>query len=282
MKFGLSALLLMLVLPATAQRKFDKSIGGPLVYKTVKVVGGYFDLGDDDESSDRKPAHSVKLTDYYMGAYEVRQDMWETIMGENPSYFQCAACPVTNVSWNEVQDFIKRLNEATGKKYRLPTEAEWEYAARGGNFEHLVKAPHYRGGVNEFLVADSKKGLTTREKTKEGNRYAGRNGGPQSVAWYEKDSRDRIHPVGFKQPNELGLYDMSGNVEEWCSDWYEGSYGSKDTVDNPTGPIAGRSHVVRGGAFNSDAHDLLVTRRAAYLPDTRAMSLGFRLVEDKE
>jgi formylglycine-generating enzyme required for sulfatase activity len=271
----------LLIQPATAQRKYNKTIAGPLKIATVRVPGGYFDLGSDDGTSDRKPAHTVKLKDFYMGNYEVKQEQWEAVMDENPSFYKCHDCPVTNVTYADVEEFISKLNTATGKKYRLPTEAEWEYAARGGSFEDLTKESHIRGGVNEFLVAESKKGMVTPEKYRKGQRYAGRKAGPQSVAWYLNNADDHIHPVGRKQPNDLGIYDMSGNVEEWCSDWYATSYGSRDTVANPQGPIGGKSRVVRGGSYASEANETMITRRAAYLPETKAMSLGFRLVEDR-
>lgn len=282
MKFGLSSLLMLLLIqPAIAQRKYNKTIGGPLQIITVRIAGGDFDLGDDDGALDRKPAHTVKLDDYNIGAYEIKQDQWEAVMDNNPSFFKCGECPVTNVSWEDAQEYIEKLSNATGKKYRLPTEAEWEYAARGGNTEKLRKESHYRGGVNEFMVSDKNKGKKIPEKELKGSRYSGRSAGPQSIAWYQNNSDDHVHAVGRKQPNELGIYDMTGNVEEWCSDWYAGNYGSRDTVTNPKGPIGGKSKVVRGGSYASTANETVVTRRAAYLPNTKAMSLGFRIVEDK-
>jgi len=283
MRSGLSSFLLLLfTVPATAQRKYNKTIQGPLQIATVKVAGGYFDLGDDNGTTDRKPAHTVKLADYNMGQYEIKQEQWEAVMEDNPSHHQCKECPVTNVSWDDVQEFIKRLNELTGKTYRLPTEAEWEYAARGGVTEHLIKpGKPSRGGVNEFLVAEKNQGLRVAEKKKTGQRYAGRSAGPQSIAWYKENTNGNVRPVGRKQPNDIGLYDMCGNAEEWCSDWYTRSYGSRDTVENPTGPTGGKSKVVRGGSVENTAYEVTVTRRAAYLPDTKSRSLGFRLVEVK-
>ncbi len=281
MKFGLSSLILLLMIqPATAQRKYNKTIYGPLRIETIKVNGGTFDLGSDDGANDRKPAHTVTLADFSIGKYEIKQQQWAAVMDENPSFYKCDECPVTNVTYEDVQDFIAKLNTATGKKYRLPTEAEWEYAARGGRHEQLIKEKHLRGGTNEFLVADNKKGLMAPEKELKGDRYAGRKAGPQSIAWFESNAQGHVHRVGLKQPNDLGIYDMSGNVEEWCSDWYAISYGSRDTVANPTGPVGGKSRVVRGGSIASAANETIVTRRAGYLPDTKEMSLGFRLVEE--
>jgi formylglycine-generating enzyme required for sulfatase activity len=281
MKFGLSSLLLLLLIqPATAQRKYNKTIYGPLRIETVKVKGGTFDLGSDDGATDRKPAHTVVLNDFNLGKYEIKQQQWMAVMDENPSTYKCDECPVTNVSYEDVMDFIKKLNASTGKKYRLPTEAEWEYAARGGVHEQLIKEKHIRGGKNEFLVADNKKGLMAPQKEMKGDKYSGRKAGPQSIAWYENNADGHVHRVGLKQPNDLNVYDMCGNVEEWCADWYNTNYGSKDTVKNPSGPMGGKARVVRGGSIASTANETIITRRAGYLPDTKSLSLGFRLVED--
>ncbi len=282
MKFGLSSLLLLLLVqPAMAQRKYNKTILGPLHIETVKVQGGTFDLGSNEGSADRKPAHTVVLDDFYMGKYEIKQQQWMAVMDENPSFYKCNDCPVTNVSWDDVQEYISKVNSQTGKKYRLPTEAEWEFAARGGINEELREGKHIRGGVNELLVAENKKGMMVPEKTKSGERFSGRKTGPQSIAWYLNNADGHVHRVGLKQPNDLGIYDMCGNAEEWVADWYALNYGSKDTVSNPAGPVGGKSKVVRGGSYASTANETIVTRRAAYLPDTKAMSLGFRLVEVK-
>jgi formylglycine-generating enzyme required for sulfatase activity len=282
MKFGLSSLLLLLLIqPASAQRKYNKTILGPLNIETVKVTGSGFDLGSDDGSADRKPAHTVQLSDYYISKYEIKQQQWVAIMDENPSFYKCDECPVTNVSWEDVQEFISKVNSSTGKKYRLPTEAEWEFAARGGDNEELRKAKHLRGGVNQLFIAEGNKGSMKAETTKSGDKYSGRNGGPQSIAWYLNNSDGHVHRVGMKQPNDLGIYDMCGNAEEWVADWYALNYGSKDTVADPKGPVGGKSKVVRGGSYASTANETIITRRAAYLPDTKAMSLGFRLVEVK-
>jgi formylglycine-generating enzyme required for sulfatase activity len=277
----LSALFMLLFLqPAMAQRKYNKTSTDPMQIYMVMVQGGSFDLGSNDEAADRKPAHTVKLKDYYIGAYEVTQRQWRTIMGTNPSTFVCDDCPVQNVSWSDVQSFIEKLNEKAGRHYRLPTEAEWEYAARGGIREQLVKPyPNVaRGGVNELLIADQ--GSRVPDKMTTGKRYAGQKL-PGEVAWFKRNSEDHVHRIGTKKPNELGIYDMSGNVEEWCADFYGTTYGSKNTVENPQGPSGGNAHVVRGGSYQSDPDELVVTRRAAYVPKTKALSLGFRLAEDK-
>ena len=248
-KLVLSALM-MLSVGAYAEEKTDAK-KSPLQIDMVVVKGGRFDMGSDDEAADRKPAHSVVLKDFSMGKYEVTQEQWEAVMGANPSkYDNCPACPVTNVSWDDIQTFIGKLNEMTGKHYRLPTEAEWEFAARGGIREDVKNMKKYSG---KKLI--------------------------QTIAWYEGNAKDRLHKVGRKKPNELELHDMTGNVEEWVNDWYGKDYFTKKEVNNPTGPDGGNSKVVRGGSWNSTKEDITVTRRAAYLPKSKSVYLGFRLAE---
>lgn len=191
-----------------------------LINNMVYVSGGTFTMGGtseqgSDAESDEKPTHNVTLSSYYICKYEVTQALWRAVMGSNPSYFKGDNLPVECVSWNDCQTFINRLNSYTGRNFRLPTEAEWEFAARGGNYSR-----HYKYS---------------------GSNYIG------DVAWYDNNSGNRTHPVGTKQPNELGLYDMSGNVYEWCSDWY-GSYSSYSQSD-PTGPNSGSGRVERGGSW---------------------------------
>mgnify|MGYP001804168081 CR=1 FL=1 len=155
----------------------------------VFVKGGTFNMGSNDGRDIEKPLHEVQVGDFYIGKYEVTQAQWRRIMGNSPSSFNnCDDCPIESVSWNDIQRFLKKLRKQTGQKYRLPTEAEWEYAARGGN---------------------KSKGFT----------YAGSNA-LADVAWYDSNSGNKTQPVGQKAPNELGIYDMSGNVWEWCTDWY--------------------------------------------------------------
>ena len=215
----------------------------------VWVSGGTFTMGaTSEQGSDaynwEKPAHSVTLSGYYIGKYEVTQAQWKAVMGNNPSSFKGDNLPVERVSWNEVQEFIKKLNQMTGKSYRLPTEAEWEYAARGGN-------------------------------NSRGYKYSGSNN-IGSVAWYNENSGSTTHPVGSKSPNELGIYDMSGNVFEWCQDWY-GDY-SSSSQRNPKGPASGLGRVYRGGGWSSFAGDCRVSGRNGSSPDNGSSGLGFRLV----
>ena len=220
--------------------------GTDISYKMVFVEGGTFNMGSNDSEafSDEKPVHSVTLSDYYIGETEVTQALWEAVMGSNPSLFKGSNKPVEEVWWNDCQEFIKKLNRLTGKSFRLPTEAEWEYAARGGN-------------------------------KSQGYEYSGSNT-IGDVAWYRKNSSSSTHQVGTKSPNELGLYDMSGNVYEWCSDWYSGSYYSSSPSNNPTGPTSGSNRVYRGGGLYISAQYCRVANRG-YSPGLRGYSLGFRL-----
>ncbi len=218
-------------------------------FEMVYVEGGSFNMGATTEQgseaeSDEKPVHSVTLSDYYIGRCEVTQELWEAVMGSNPSYFKGAQKPVESVSWNDCQEFVSRLNSLTGRTFRLPTEAEWEYAARGGN-----KSLHYK--------------------------YSG-SGNIGNVAWYFDNSGSSTHAVGTRTANELGIYDMSGNVREWCSDWY-GDY-SAGAQTNPQGPSSGSRRVLRGGSWFSDAGCCQVSYRSATIPDINGSNHGLRLV----
>jgi len=218
-------------------------------YNMVFVEGGTFTMGCKAEQggecvSDEQPAHQVNLSSFFIGKYPVTQAEWEAVMGNNSSDFKGARHPVNRVSWDDVQVFLERLNAQTGMKYRLPTEAEWEYAARGGKYSKGFK----------FSGSDDL-----------GN-----------VAWFEQNSDSSTHEVGLKQPNELGLYDMSGNVWEWCSDFF-GDY-SSDSQTNPEGPTQGPYRVLRGGSWCINARYCRVSNRNSYTPDYRSNFNGFRLV----
>ena len=215
----------------------------------VRVEAGTFTMGATAEMKNtedsEKPTHRVTLTnDYYIGKYEVTQALWQAVMGDDPSYFKGDNLPVEAVTWDDCQEFIGKLNRITGKTFRLPTEAEWEYAARGGNKSR-------------------------------GYQYSGSNN-PSNVAWYDDNSGDKTHAVGTKQPNELGIYDMSGNVWEWCQDWYE-TYSSSSQV-NPTGANSGSCRVVRGVSWYNNARDCRLSLRGSNTPDFRSSNLGLRLV----
>ena len=215
-------------------------------FTMIPVEGGTFTMGATSEMTeprtDEKPTHQVTLSSYYIGETEVTQALWEAVMGSNSSYFKGDNLPVASVSWHDCQTFISQLNSLTGKRFRLPTEAEWEFAARGGN--------------------------QSRHTQFSGSRRV------DDVAWHEGNSDDKTHPVKTKQPNELGLYDMSGNVWEWCQDWH-GSY-SSDAQTNPTGASSGSDRVCRGGSWwcspcpsSFRAHDA---------PEYSNYDIGLRLV----
>jgi len=234
-------------------------------FKMIAVEGGTFTMGatseqGDDAHKDEKPAHRVTLHNYMIGETEVTQALWKAVMRSNPSEYSGDNLPVERVSWVECQTFIRKLNKITGMNFRLPTEAEWEYAARGGS------------------------------KSK-GYKYAGSNR-LSDVGWYWQNSGDRYlpgtdddydgnvvernlcryHDVAQKSPNELGLYDMSGNVWEWCQDWY-GDYSSSSQT-NPTGPSVGTCRVFRGGSWGNAISGCRVSVRFFYTPNDYSNSLG--------
>ena len=227
------------------------TITHPAESEMIAVAGGTFIMGtsaeqDNESAADERPPHQVTLNSFYIGKYEVTQGQWKAIMGDNPSKFKLGdAYPVENVNWDDVQEFTRRLNDSTGKQYRLPTEAEWEYAARGGNKNSPYK---YSGGDNA-----------------------------SDVAWHSGNSGS-TKPVGGKSPNALGIYDMSGNVSEWCSDWYNKDYYANSPISNPQGPQSGFStRVYRGGCWNQMVINCRITARAAEVPTSPNESRGFRL-----
>ena len=209
----------------------------------INVKGGSFMMGapdnDSDAEGDEKPIHKVTLSDYSIGETQVTQALWQAVMGSNPSDFTGDELrPVEQVSWNDCQTFIKKLNQLTGEKFRLPTEAEWEYAARGG-------------------------------KESKGYKYSGSNN-IGDVTWFRDNSSGTTHPVKTKKPNELGIYDMSGNVREWCAD-RRSSYSSSQNISTLS------NYVIRGGQFWSCAGNCRVTYRYSCSPETRLYNIGLRL-----
>lgn len=219
---------------------------GNVSFNMIRVDGGTFMMGANQLGSNvnKNPAHLVTLSSYYIGETEVTQALWEeVVMCGNPSEFKGKNRPVESVSWEDCQDFILKLNQKTGRKFRLPTEAEWEYAARGGN-----KSRDYKfSGSNNI----------------------------NDVAWYKYNSDRKSHDVKTKQANELGLYDMSGNVWEWCQDWWW--YYPSSAQSNPTGPSSGPSRVNRGGSWRDDACNCLVSYHGGSAPNIRLSDLGLRL-----
>ncbi|MEX0315238.1 MAG: formylglycine-generating enzyme family protein [Allomuricauda sp.] len=235
----------------------------------VKVKSGTFLMGCPSDKENchegERPAHRVNVDNFYIGKYEVTQKLWRDVMGNDPQdleYKNCDSCPVENVSWEEIQEFIDKLNRKTNKSFRLPTEAEWEYAARGGK-----KSRNYRfAGGNQL----------------------------DEVAWFWKNSGDkplngswdwdtivgnkgRTHAVGLKKPNELGLHDMAGNVGEWCQDWYDEAYYKKSPKVNPSGPKEGKYRVNRGGGWLSDGRYCRIIGRHYSEPGDKSPFMGFRL-----
>lgn len=218
----------------------------PLLKDFVKVEGGRFKMGSADTVPNRQSdevQHEVEVATFHMQATEVTQELYELVMGSNPSSKkEWKDMPVTDVNWEDAQEFITKLNEITGGNYRLPTEAEWEYAARGGN---RSQGYCYSGSNNIEEVANTD---------------------------------EHTHVVKEKKPNELGLYDMSGNVWEWCSDWYaDYRLDIKGSV-NPTGADNGEFRVIRGGSWNFQPEDCRVAYRNYYYPQRRYYDNGFRLV----
>lgn len=223
---------------------------GNVEFKMIRVDGGRFLMGapnnDHDAYLNEKPQHWIKLSDFYIGETTVTQALWKAVMGNNPSSFHGDNNPVDSVKWDDCQTFIKILNEKTNQRFRLPTEAEWEFAASGGNMS-------------------------------KGCRFAGGNS-IDEVAWFNGNSDFKTHQVKNKRPNELGLYDMSGNVYERCLDWYSDSYYEESPIDNPVNHISSSSRVLRGGSWLNRAKHCRVTDRYKYDPSVSDGSIGFRLV----
>jgi formylglycine-generating enzyme required for sulfatase activity len=245
-------LLLSFLLQQCGVQKKQKSTpsGSDYNIEMVDVSGGTFTMGCTSEQTNchepEKPACTVSLSSFSIGKYEVTQAQWRAVMGDNPSGFSgCDSCPAEKVSWDDVQKFISKLNKLTGKRYRLPTEAEWEYAARGGS----------------------------RSK---GYQYSGSNN-IDSAAWYRDNGGSKTHTIGSKSPNELGIYDMSGNVYEWCSDWYDENYYNSSPSSNPKGPSSGSYRVLRGGCWIIYPEYCRVAIRFNASPRDRSHYIGFRL-----
>ncbi|MGV8136004.1 MAG: formylglycine-generating enzyme family protein [Mangrovibacterium sp.] len=230
---------------------FTETIAGVSI-DMVAVQGGTFSMGSNEGGDDEKPAHRVTVSDFYMGKYGVtfvQYDAYCEAAGKSKpddEGFGRGNRPVINVSWNDAVAYCRWLSQKTGKTYRLPTEAEWEYAARGGNKSRGYKYP----GSNTI----------------------------DNVGWYRENSGHETHPVGQKQPNELGIYDMGGNVWEWCSDWHDESYYGGSPQNNPTGPLSGSDRVLRGGSWYVNATFCRVSFRYYYDPGDGSYDYGFRLV----
>ena len=244
MALQLIKLKLMFLFAAVIQIAAAQEINPEMIF----VQGGTFKMGSNFGVEDELPIHDVRVDDFYIGKYEVTQREWRQIMDQDTSkrYFGgFDSLPVERVSWYNVIAFIEKLNQKTGLKYRLPTEAEWEFAARGGN-------------------------------SSKGYKYSGSNS-DTSVAWKVGNSHARSHPVGRKKPNELGIYDMTGNIFEWCSDWYSPTSYQVSPKENPIGPAVGIHKVIRGGSWFFDNTGLRSCDRASANPEYRYGYIGFRL-----
>ena len=237
--------------PQVGNTEGDKTFTvGSVTFTMKPVAGGTFTMGATEEQGsdaydDETPVHKVTLNDYYIGETEVTQELWRAVMGKNPSYFKGSNLPVERVNWNDCQEFIQKLNKKTGQKFRLPTEAEWEYAARGGTKSRGLK---YSSSNNVF-----------------------------DVAWFTDNSESRTHSVKTKAPNELGIYDMSGNVFEWCNDMYC-SY--NDPRYNSEGIVSGSNRVIRGGSWFDYARRCRVSYRLENNIVSHYYTLGLRLAMD--
>ena len=224
----------------------------PKGFVMVKVPGGCYDMGDSLGSGEdnERPKHRVCVKDFLIGKFPVSQSEWIQVMGKNPSaYDSCGgSCPVESVSWTDIQEFLRRLNARGAAKYRLPTEAEWEYAARSSG-----KADAWAGTSNPAELGE--------------------------YAWFLDNASFQPHPVGKKKPNGLGLYDMSGNVWQWTSDRYAANYYLSSPERDPAGPAAGRLRVLRGGYWGDPDEMMRTTRRIALAPDARGPGYGLRLVQ---
>jgi len=233
------------------QEDFSLVLQKVLSIEFVWIPPGCFQIGSPEtepgRNSDEGPVHEVCVDGFWMGKYEVTQAQWEKVMGKNPLGFSGADRPVEHVLWNGAQEFIDNLNRYAGKEiYRLPTEAEWEYAARAGT------QTAYSFGDDPDLLGE--------------------------YAWYNNNSSDQTHPVGQLKPNAWGLYDMHGNVWEWCQDWYDKNYYSESPKENPQGPMSGLSRVYRGGGWGNSAVNCRAAIRSNAAPGVRRGLVGFRLV----
>jgi formylglycine-generating enzyme required for sulfatase activity len=217
-------------------------------FNMILIEGGTFKMGNDKGYPNEKPVHEVTLNSFYLSETEVTQDDWEKVMGSNPSVVKGGDLPVTNVNYDEVIEFITKLNAMTNDSYRLPTEAEWEYAAKGGQ-----KSKGYAVSGSDD---------------------------PSSVAWFRDNSKKEIKSVRRKKKNELGLYDMSGNVWEWTSDFFDPNFYANSPTKNPTGPASGAFRVLRGGSASDAANAMRVSGRFSSFPQVKSGVFGFRLAKN--
>ncbi len=231
-------------------RPFDTrtvDLGDGVAMELVWIPEGEFMMGSEDGRSNERPVHRVRITQgFWMGRHEVTQAQWQAVMGTNPSSFQGMDHPVENVSWNDSQEFMGRLSEIVGYEFRLPTEAEWEYACRAG-----TETAYYFGDAPDRL---------------------------DRFAWYRDNSGNSTQPVGEKRANIWGLHDMHGNVWEWCLDWYDEEFYARSPVEDPVNTTPGSFRVVRGGSWDDGDWNCRSTHRVWSAPTYFDRSLGFRVV----
>lgn len=232
----------------------------PNAIEMVYVQGGTFIMGCTSEQNDcaeeERPAHEVVINDFLIGKYEVTQAQWHEVMRTNENLSGCNDCPMVNISWDGLLKFLRKLNSRTGKKYRLPTEAEWEYAARGGRLSTLLNGENIFQYAGDFNI--------------------------EEVAWYSQNSNYKAHSVGQKKANELGIYDMSGNVWEWCNDRYSIDYYKQSPKKSPKGPSSWKDRVLRGGSWKNYSWSCRVASRHSENPKVFNNTIGFRLALDVE
>jgi formylglycine-generating enzyme required for sulfatase activity len=227
-------------------REVSLDLGSGVKLDLVLIPAGEFEMGSNDGEKNERPVHKVKITRaFYIGKYATTQAQFEKLMGNNPSNFKGEKLPVEMVAYDAAEEFCKKLGKLTGKSFRLPTEAEWEYACRAGT------ASKFNAGDNEAAL--------------------------ESVAWFQANSEGKTHPVGQKKPNAWGLYDMHGNVWQWCADFYAGDYYGKSEVENPQGPVQGAVRVLRGGAFGCAPVYCRSATRFGRVPELRETNAGFRV-----
>jgi formylglycine-generating enzyme required for sulfatase activity len=243
----------------TRGRELTEAFIKEIIDNMVEIPAGSFLMGSNEGEDDERPIHNVLIDRFYMNKYVVTQKEWVEVIGTKPwetlKYVKIAdLCPVVNVSWYDTINFIRELNGITGKAFRLPTEAEWEYACRSGS------ASRFAHGVIKLNLS--------------------------GYAWYYNNAFKRgemyAHEVGTRKPNKWGLFDMQGNVYEWCSDWYRRNYYNKSPINNPTGPRYGDYKVVRGGDWARTDYFLRIASRRQYSPHYKDSYVGFRLVMDAE
>jgi formylglycine-generating enzyme required for sulfatase activity len=247
----LSAYTLIAVLAAcwstaSFSQNVEVNLNDTVKLEMVFVEGGTFIMGSDFGKKDAHPAHQVRLDDFYIGKFEFTQKQWIAVSGDNPSEIPCMKCPVNDFSWEQLMDFISKLNQQTGNTFRLPTEAEWEYAAQGGQ---LSKGYKYSGSNNI-----------------------------EEVAWLKPNGNDQQHEVGQLKPNELGLYDMNGNAWELCQDWYDKKFYQRSSRENPVNTEEAKYRVSRGASWMSPAHYCERHYRNTDHPHHKRGNGGFRLV----